>query len=141
MTNLLSVVSPFKFTLTLTLSVRQRISYAKTKSWATLKKENPNFIPPNSANAPKQPPAPNGTEKREREAETVVNERAKKREKASHDDDDDAEEMEIDEDEEQQANRDAGLSYSRIFVKFTTLYSTSCWLACRTTAFRKIIMY
>jgi U2 small nuclear ribonucleoprotein B'' len=93
----------FEFKVNLSLFVRQRISYAKTKSWATLKRENPNFIPPNFANAPKQPPAPNGTDKRGREAEAVDNERAKKREKASHDDDD-AEEMEIDEDEEQQAN-------------------------------------
>ncbi|KAJ8508395.1 hypothetical protein ONZ45_g9322 [Pleurotus djamor] len=59
------------------------IDYAKTKSWATSKKEDPNFVPPI---------------KRSREDEAHDGERQVKREKS--DDSSDDEEMEIDEDDE-----------------------------------------
>jgi len=72
-----------------------RISYAKAKSYATLRREDPNFVPPNAANASslvvsQQP-------KRQREgAEKGDEERQVKREKPGEDE----EEMEIDEEEE-----------------------------------------
>lgn len=67
-----------------------RISYAKTKSYATSRKEDPTFVPPKSANA-----SPLVTTKRSREAATDGDRRTK-REKHGEDD----EEMEIDDDED-----------------------------------------
>jgi RNA recognition motif-containing protein len=71
-----------------------RISYAKTKSYATLRREDPKFVPPNATDASslvaQQP-------KRQREGgEKVDEERQLKREKPGEDE----EEMEIDEEEE-----------------------------------------
>ncbi|KAF8741110.1 hypothetical protein AX14_005713 [Amanita brunnescens Koide BX004] len=74
-----------------------RISYAKTKSYATLRKEDPNFVPPNAVNAS---PLVVHTSKRPRDETAKVGaERQVKREKGEEEDDDD-EEMEIDDDEE-----------------------------------------
>ncbi|KAH9071605.1 RNA-binding domain-containing protein [Lactarius deliciosus] len=64
-----------------------RISYAKSKSHATLRREDPNFVPPNFAHA--------SSAKRVREAEE--SEARAKREKAG---DEDGEEMDIDDDDE-----------------------------------------
>ncbi|KAH9062259.1 hypothetical protein EDB87DRAFT_1673957 [Lactarius vividus] len=64
-----------------------RISYAKSKSHATLRREDPNFVPPNFAHA--------SSAKRVREAEE--SEVRAKREKAG---DEDGEEMDIDDDDE-----------------------------------------
>jgi len=76
------------------------IDYAKSKSYATLKREDPLFVPPNSAHAHSSA-TQNGritiSDKRERDDDTEDDERQAKREKA---DEDDEEEMEIDEDEE-----------------------------------------
>jgi hypothetical protein len=65
----------------------KHISYAKSKSYATLRREDPNFILPSFAHA--------STAKRVREAEDL-NVRAK-REKAA---DEDGEEMDIEDDDE-----------------------------------------
>jgi U2 small nuclear ribonucleoprotein B'' len=65
----------------------KHISYAKSKSYATLRREDPNFVPPSFAHA--------STAKRVREAEEL-NVRAK-REKAA---DEDGEEMDIEDDDE-----------------------------------------
>ncbi|KAI9467310.1 hypothetical protein BJY52DRAFT_1110332 [Lactarius psammicola] len=64
-----------------------RISYAKSKSHATLRREDPNFVPPNFAHA--------SSAKRVREAEE--SEVRAKREKAG---DEDGEEMDIDDDDD-----------------------------------------
>jgi hypothetical protein len=83
------------------MSTLQCISYAKTKSHATLRREDPNFIPPNLSQA--------SSAKRLRDAEES-NVRAK-RERV----DDDDEEMDIDDEEEE-----AGISAP------TTSSSASC---------------
>ncbi|KAF9263460.1 RNA-binding domain-containing protein [Marasmius fiardii PR-910] len=77
-----------------------RIDYAKTKSYATSRREDPNFVPPNSANASglsKQ----NGTadKKRSRDEDQADGQPQRKKEKNDSDD----EEMEIDDDEEDTA--------------------------------------
>lgn len=71
----------------------QRIDYAKTKSYATLQREDPSFVPPTAANASsfvKQ------NAKRQRDDEATDAERHAKREKGEEDE----EEMEIDDEEE-----------------------------------------
>lgn len=72
----------------------QHIDYAKTKSWATLRREDPSFVPPTSANASKLVNGRN--EKRQRDEEMEDAERRTKKDKPEEDDD----EMEIDDDEE-----------------------------------------
>jgi RNA recognition motif-containing protein len=75
------------------------IDYAKSKSHATLRKEDPSFVPPSSANA-SAIATRNGkvaTEKRRRDEDTPDGEPQLKRERG---DDNDEEEMEIDEEEE-----------------------------------------
>ncbi|KAG6821232.1 hypothetical protein H0H93_002342 [Arthromyces matolae] len=67
------------------------IDYAKTKSHATSRREDPNFVPPTSVNASSLL-----TQKRQREDEAVEDERNTKREKSEEDE----EEMEIDDDDE-----------------------------------------
>jgi U2 small nuclear ribonucleoprotein B'' len=91
------------------LTCTQRINYAKSKSWATLRREDPYFVPPTSANV-RQPPIQNGAaQKRQREDDKADGLPRSKREKV---DDDDAEEMEIDEEEEQAAmNGKLGMSW------------------------------
>ncbi|KZT72518.1 RNA-binding domain-containing protein [Daedalea quercina L-15889] len=77
-----------------------RIEYAKTKSYATLQREDPNFIPPTSVHA-KSVARSNGRqtngEKRQREDQMDEDGPQAKREK---NDDEDGEEMEIEDDEE-----------------------------------------
>ncbi|GLB33752.1 putative RNA recognition motif containing protein [Lyophyllum shimeji] len=68
------------------------IDYAKTKSYATLRREDPMFVPPTAANGRVLV----SQVKRQREDETADGERIAKREKAEEDE----EEMEIDEEEE-----------------------------------------
>ncbi|KAG5646594.1 hypothetical protein DXG03_002898 [Asterophora parasitica] len=67
------------------------IDYAKTKSWATLQREDPNFVPPTAANA-----SALVSQKRQREDESAEEERNAKREKSEEDE----EEMEIDDEED-----------------------------------------
>ncbi|KAE9410443.1 RNA-binding domain-containing protein [Gymnopus androsaceus JB14] len=76
-----------------------RIGYAKTKSYATSRKDDPNFVPPNAANASElvRNGALDNDRKRQRDGDDEVA-RQKKREKAESDD-----EMEIDDDEEESA--------------------------------------
>ena len=79
----------------------QHIDYAKSKSFATLKRDDPTFVPPNAVNA-HQGPTQNGritisSEKRQRDDDADDVGRQAKREKG---DDEDDEEMEIDEDED-----------------------------------------
>ncbi|KAL5507989.1 hypothetical protein ACEPAH_5607 [Sanghuangporus vaninii] len=79
------------------------IHYAKTKSYAIRRREDPDFIPPNPVSAQSRLPngtlTSNGLEKRNRE-EDEEDYRQSKREKSSGDED--GEEMELEEDEETQ---------------------------------------
>ncbi|KAJ4481479.1 hypothetical protein C8J55DRAFT_535736 [Lentinula edodes] len=76
------------------------IDYAKTKSYATSRKDDPNFVPPNTANASSliRNGALEKDKKRQREADDEIG-RQTKREKAESDD-----EMEIDDDEDEDDN-------------------------------------
>jgi len=76
------------------------IDYAKAKSWATLRRADPDFVPPTSANA--STVVRNGKiedKKRSRDGDEGEDRRTK-REKA----DDDDEEMEIDDDDDENAS-------------------------------------
>jgi len=78
----------------------QRISYAKTKSHATLRREDPNFVPPRLVHTDRLPSNQiNG--KRSREGGAADDERTLKREKS----DDSDEEMEIDDDEDEDSSK------------------------------------
>ncbi|KAJ6614297.1 hypothetical protein B0H10DRAFT_1880702 [Mycena sp. CBHHK59/15] len=77
------------------------IDYAKTKSYATSRKEDPSFVPPTSANASALIMQNGRAEKkRQREEEAAEGERKAKRDKV----DDDDEEMEIEDDEDRPPN-------------------------------------
>ncbi|EJF62786.1 RNA-binding domain-containing protein [Dichomitus squalens LYAD-421 SS1] len=81
------------------------IEYAKTKSYATLRREDPDFVPPTSIyvkNAPNGKLANGGAgEKRTRDDRMDEDAREVKRERTDKDDeDDDDEEMEIEDDDE-----------------------------------------
>ncbi|KAL9712656.1 hypothetical protein Ac2012v2_003893 [Leucoagaricus gongylophorus] len=77
-----------------------RISYAKTKSYATLRREDPNFVPPSSVHAnPLLPDQTNG--KRPRDGDAADDERTAKRERS----DDSDEEMEIEDDDDDDDSR------------------------------------
>lgn len=100
----------------------QHINYAKTKSYATLRKEDPNFVPPKSANASAL--VSQGIEKRQRDDEPGEGERAAKRDKA----DEDEEEMEIDDEEDSAPQQLISLCTSRnliISLYFTFVPPTS----------------
>jgi len=73
-----------------------RIAYAKTKSHATLRKEDPDFVPPNSVHAQENALVA----KRQHDDDATDGERQPKREKAEGDNNDDGVEMEIDEDDD-----------------------------------------
>ncbi|KAI0787164.1 hypothetical protein BC629DRAFT_1243052, partial [Irpex lacteus] len=80
------------------------IEYAKSKSYATLKREDPDFVPPTSVHAQNTASrlgtgVLNGDGKRSREDRADEGEREAKKEKVD-DSDDDGEEMEIDDEEE-----------------------------------------
>ncbi|KAH9173364.1 RNA-binding domain-containing protein [Lactarius sanguifluus] len=92
-----------------------RISYAKSKSHATLRREDPNFVPPNFAHA--------SSAKRVREAEE--SEARAKREKAG---DEDGEEMDIDDDDE--AGPPAPSTSNSMLNIFTVLTQPSNKLSC-----------
>ncbi|KAJ3764120.1 hypothetical protein EV360DRAFT_77692 [Lentinula raphanica] len=82
-----------------------RIDYAKTKSYATSRRDDPNFVPPNAANAStliRNGPLDND-KKRQREGDDEVA-RQTKREKAESDD-----EMEIDDDDEDNGTQPNGV--------------------------------
>lgn len=94
-----SVIHPAEITRPI-----QRINYAKSKSYATSRREDPNFVPPSSAHA--RPEATqigkvtvSSADKRQRDDDTTDARPNAKREK-SQGDGSDEEEMEIDEDEE-----------------------------------------
>ncbi|KAJ7638764.1 hypothetical protein FB45DRAFT_903746 [Roridomyces roridus] len=74
------------------------IDYAKTKSYATSRKEDPSFVPPTSANASALLVQKGRADKKRQreEEETAEGERKAKRDKG----DDDDEEMEIDDEED-----------------------------------------
>ncbi|KAH9983208.1 RNA-binding domain-containing protein [Russula compacta] len=94
----------------------QRISYAKSKSHATLRREDPNFIPPNFAHA--------SSAKRVREAEEP-NVRTK-REKVADDDD---EEMDIDDDDDEAGPPEPTTSNSTSCISvfdYGTMFTSSC---------------
>ncbi|KAJ7095331.1 hypothetical protein B0H15DRAFT_106241 [Mycena belliarum] len=74
------------------------IAYAKSKSYATSRKEDPSFVPPTSANASALIMQNGRAEKkRQREEEAAEGERKAKRDKGGDDDD---EEMELEDDDE-----------------------------------------
>ncbi|KIM68585.1 hypothetical protein SCLCIDRAFT_1208779 [Scleroderma citrinum Foug A] len=86
-----------------------RISYAKTKSYATSRREDPEFVPPTSVHA--RPDVArigkftvSSLDKRQRTEDSADGQPQAKRDK-SQDDSDDGEEMEIDEDEEKEQHR------------------------------------
>ncbi|KAH7908495.1 hypothetical protein BJ138DRAFT_1174154 [Hygrophoropsis aurantiaca] len=89
-----------------------RINYAKSKSYATSRREDPNFVPPTSIHARQNAP-PTGKitistiDKRQRDEDTADGQPQPKRERSEEEDSD--EEMEIDDDEEtgQQARTSA----------------------------------
>ncbi|KAI9447729.1 hypothetical protein H4582DRAFT_1802372 [Lactarius indigo] len=92
-----------------------RISYAKSKSHATLRREDPNFVPPNFAHA--------SSAKRVREAEE--SDVRAKRERAG---DEDGEEMDIDDDDE--AGPPAPSTSNSMSNIFTMLTQPSNKLSC-----------
>lgn len=101
----------------------QHIQYAKTKSYATLRKEDPEFLPPNPV-APrlKQTPSAliNGAEKRSRDDDGGAEARSSKRERTGADDD--GEEMEMD-DEDDSARRGVYLFALGRFGAYSTLFT------------------
>ena len=89
-------------------SVPQHIEYAKSKSYATLQKEDPNFVHPSLSQTAPAANFANGVsaEKRTREDDDAENERERKREKSGNDAEED--EMEIEEEEGRDANGHTG---------------------------------
>lgn len=83
------------------------VDYAKSKSYATLQKEDPKFVPPTAANASSLV-TQNG--KRPRDGDIGDSDRHLKREKA----DDSDEEMEIDDDEETPRKNDSSAAPSSV---------------------------
>ncbi|KAK7061674.1 spliceosomal protein [Favolaschia claudopus] len=82
-----------------------RITYAKSKSYATSRREDSSFVPPTSANASALlMQKGRADKKRQRDEEVADGERKAKRDKG---DDDDDEEMEIDDEEDAQQNASA----------------------------------
>jgi hypothetical protein len=78
----------------------QHIEYAKTKSYATLQKEDPNFVHPSlSKNLPAASSLANGlsVEKRERDDDEVETERDRKRGK--YENEEEVDEMDIEEED------------------------------------------
>lgn len=86
----------------------QHIEYAKTKSYATLRREDPSFVPPTSIHLKNAPNARalNGSEKRQRDDRMDEDARESKREKTDNSDDD-GEEMEIEDDDDVAAKQPA----------------------------------
>lgn len=91
----------------------QHIEYAKTKSYATLKRDDPDFIPPTSVHAQNTAARLGGElfsngQKRDRDDAMDEDQRKSKREKT--DEESDEEEMEIeDEDEPATSNQNGGM--------------------------------
>lgn len=80
----------------------QHIEYAKSKSYATHRREDPDWVPPTSIHVQSGRPTANGAgagEKRQRDDRTTDDVRELKRERTEKDSDDD-EEMEIEDDDE-----------------------------------------
>ena len=98
----------------------QHIEYAKTKSYATLKKEDPEFVPPTSIHA-RDTAARLGNEvfangeKRPRDGRVDEDERRTKRERTEESDDDAGEEMEIEDDEDTGAKTKNGKLHLPVF--------------------------
>ena len=95
---------------------KKRVNYAKSKSYSTLQREDPNFVPPTAANASSLV-TQNG--KRSRDGDAGDSERDSKREKV----DDSDEEMEIDDDEETPQKNDLCMSSCPYHVRY--LFHTS----------------
>ncbi|KAI6047230.1 hypothetical protein EDC04DRAFT_601727 [Pisolithus marmoratus] len=82
-----------------------RISYAKTKSYAAARREDPDFVPPTSVHARSEVSkigkvTVSSLDKRQRTEDSTLDQPRSKREKSE--DDSEGEEMEIDEDEEKE---------------------------------------
>jgi len=95
----------------LTILQKKHVDYAKSKSYATLQREDPNFVPPTAANASSLVPQ---NAKRPRDSDTGDSDRHSKREKP----DDSDEEMEIDDDEETPRTSDPCMSYDSDHVRY-----------------------
>lgn len=90
----------------------QHIDYARSKSYATLQREDPSFVPPTAANASALV-SQNG--KRQRDGDIGEGDRQPKREKGE--DNEDEEEMEIDDDDESPLKTDTCTScYLVLFI-------------------------
>jgi hypothetical protein len=118
----------------------QRIDYAKSKSYATLRREDPSFVPPTAVNASS---FVTQNAKRQRDDEATTGERHAKREKAEEDE----EEMEIDDEEEaaQQHNVNTCTSSFTLIIHLTATSrpnSASHWLfaSSRSTTFCTSVM-
>jgi RNA recognition motif-containing protein len=94
------------------------IDYAKSKSYATLKRDDPNFVPPNSANASQRllqnERITISSDKRQRDDEDEDDDEEERQSKREKGDDDDGEEMEIDEDEESAQPATSNLSSASV---------------------------
>ncbi|KAH9853579.1 hypothetical protein C2E23DRAFT_821924 [Lenzites betulinus] len=86
----------------------QHIEYAKPKSYATLRREDPSFVPPTSIHLKNAPNARalNGSEKRQQDDRMDEDARESKRQKTDNSDDD-GEEMEIEDDDNVAAKQPA----------------------------------
>lgn len=83
----------------------QRITYAKSKSYATSRREDPNFVPPTAVHANQnaallEKVTVSSIDKRRRDEDMADGQPKPKREKSQEEDSSDGEEMEIDEDED-----------------------------------------
>lgn len=108
----------------------QHFSYAKTKSYATSRREDPEFVPPTSLHA--RPDVArigkvtvSSLDKRQRTEDLEEDQPQAKRDK-SQDDSDDGEEMEIeDDDEKEQQNQGSGMSSAWIYFVGELFYDLS----------------
>lgn len=116
----------------------QHIEYAKSKSYATLKREDPNFVPPTSVHAQNNANRfVNGTlGGAGRDDRMDEDERSAKRAKI---DDDDGEEMEI-EDDDDTAAKGPGALYLLAYLNLACSYRIRCTTT-RTTSISPPSMY
>jgi hypothetical protein len=134
MTSRLCVLSTSTFLENETIASKQRIEYARTKSYATLKREDPDFVPPSILKAQANPPVAlsnrtrtNGVSesgKRVREEDGEEG-RARKRPTGTQEEDAD-QEMEIDEeDDDKPATKAEGAAKCLLLGFWLTDYCTN----------------
>lgn len=105
----------------------QHIHYAKTKSYAVLRREDPDFIPPNPVHSKLQNGA-SGLEKRSREDdETTDGTRQVKREKPSGEED--GEEMELEDEDDSGAQTSAQCASMTDLLNIKLMTNMSAWIS------------